>query len=106
MTKLVKSARDVKTKHSIHFKGRITLFKMLQKSGEKYMRNQRVSVSPLKKIDIKKLKIQVIKNITARQCNRCPNRGDVSRRLSDANKENGLSITSKAQNKVRYLIMV
>ena len=79
MNTLVKSARDVKPEHSIHFKRMITLFKMLQKSGEKYIRNQRGSVSPLKKIYIKKVKIQVIKNVTVKQCNKQPNREGVSR---------------------------
>ena len=53
MNKLVKSARNVKNEHSIHFKGMITLLKMLQKSGEQYIRNQRVSFPPLKKIRVK-----------------------------------------------------
>ena len=49
MNNLVKSARDVKTEHSIHFKSMITLFKMLQKSGEKYMTKPEGLCSTLEK---------------------------------------------------------
>ena len=81
MNILVKDARNAKPKHSRHFEDMITLYKILLKSEEKYMWKQGSPVLPLKKNWIKKLKIQVIKNVTVKQCNKQPNREDVSQNL-------------------------
>ena len=45
------------------------------------MWKQGIPVPPLKKNLIKKLKIQVIKNVTVKQCNKQPNREDISQNL-------------------------
>ena len=81
MNILVKGTRKAKPEHSRHFEGMITLSKILLKSGEIYMRKQGSPVPPLKKNQIKKIKIQVIKNVTVRQCNKQPKREDVSQNL-------------------------
>ena len=81
MNILVKSARKAKPEPLTHFEGMITLSKPLQKFGEKYMWKQGSPVPPLKNNWIKKLKIQVIKNVTVKQCNKQPNKEDASRNL-------------------------
>ena len=81
MNILVKGVRKAKPEPLTHFEGMITLSKPLQNFGEKYMWNQGSLDPPLKKNWIKKLKIQVIKNVTVKQCNKQPNREDVSQNL-------------------------
>ena len=75
---LVKNARKAKPEHSRHFESMITQSKMLLKSGDKYMREQGSPVPPSRKNQIKKIKIQVITNVTVRQCSKQPKREDVS----------------------------
>ena len=46
----------------------ITLSMILLKSGENYLRKQGSPVPLSRKNQIKKIKIQVVKNVTMRQC--------------------------------------
>ena len=74
---LVKGARKANPEHSSHFEGMITLAMLLLKSGENFMRKQGSPVPLPRKNQIKKIKIQVVKNVTVRQCSKQSKRKDV-----------------------------
>ena len=77
MDVLVTGARTANPELSSHFKDIITLAILLLECGETFMRKQGSPVLFPRKNQSKKIKIQIVKNVTMRQCRKkCQKKND------------------------------